>query len=171
MRIRPATQADATAYHALRLRALTEHPEAFGRSADEFAERPLDETVSMLAHTSLTAGDFVLVAEDDTGKLAGMVGIRRESGAKDAHKAFLWGMYVPPEHRGRHVGRQLIETALARTREVPGIEQVVLAVVTSNANARELYRRCGFTSYGIEPHALKLPDGRYLDEDMMIRYL
>jgi len=79
--------------------------------------------------------------------------------------------YVAPEARGQHVGRLLMETAIARARSVPGLEQLHLTVVTTQTPARALYRSLGFVSHGSMPHALKLPDGRYLDEDLMVLWL
>jgi RimJ/RimL family protein N-acetyltransferase len=50
------------------------------------------------------------------------------------------------------------------------LEQLYLTVVIPNDAARQLYRSCGFVSYGIEERALKLGD-RYWDEALMIRFL
>ncbi len=58
--------------------------------------------------------------------------------------------------------------ALARATPLPGLEQVHLAVVATNAAAVTLYRSLGFTVYGRDPRALKLGD-RYVDEELMVR--
>ena len=64
----------------------------------------------------------------------------------------------------------LLEAAIARARETPGVEQLILAVVTVNTPARNLYLSLGFEPYGREPLALKLGD-RYLDEELMVLFL
>jgi ribosomal protein S18 acetylase RimI-like enzyme len=51
-------------------------------------------------------------------------------------------------------------------RAQPELEQITLAVVTTNEAARSLYRSLGFATYGVEPRALKVGE-RYLDEDLM----
>jgi hypothetical protein len=55
----------------------------------------------------------------------------------------------------------------AGLKEMPSLEQILLAVATCQAAARALYRSFGFETYGTEPNALKM-DGRYIDEDFMI---
>jgi len=98
-------------------------------------------------------------------QLVGIAGITRFEGAKLAHRALLWGMYVRPSARGARVGdalmRFLMDEAGAR-----GIEQVILTVAAENTRARRLYERWGFAVYGTEPRAIKLADG-YMDELLM----
>ena len=166
MEIHELTEADAAAYWALRLRALREEPEAFGSSYEESKERPLAEIAQRL-RAARAAGDFTLVASDH-GQLVGMVTFVRAPGLKNRHNADIFGMYVAPEARGKGCGRALVEALIARARALDGVERLALAVVTTNAAARALYRSLGFTVYGVRLQALKLPDGRYLDEELMV---
>jgi ribosomal protein S18 acetylase RimI-like enzyme len=76
-------------------------------------------------------------------------------------------MDVVPDERRRKVGSLLLDTALARLRAVPEIEQVELAVVTSEAGARRLYRAVGFVSVGTVPAAMKVGERRY-DEELLM---
>lgn len=164
--IRTLTVDDAETFRALRLRALREEPEAFGSSWEEENARPLERTIARLQDRNLISfGGF-----DVDGNLAGMVRLLRHDGVKVRHKADIISMYVAPEARGRGLGRQLIEAAIAHARETPGIEQLLLAVVTTNIAARNLYLTTGFEPYGMEPLALKLGD-RYFDEEMMVHFL
>lgn len=50
---------------------------------------------------------------------------------------------VPPAARGRGVGAQLVETVLARAREL-GLSRVVMCSATGMATAHRLYARTGF---------------------------
>ena len=79
--------------------------------------------------------------------IVGSTGLHREEGAKDRHKAMIWGVYAAPEARGHGVGRALMVAALI-ARETPGIERLILAVATHNTAARKLYVSLGFTSGG-----------------------
>jgi len=162
--IRVVTEADVDGFRALRLRALAEEPESFGASAEDFAAMAMPDVAARLR----TTGDaFVLGAF--LPDLAGMVGFAREGGQKRTHKGFIWGMYVAPEARGQGVGRALMTDALTRAAALPGLEQIHLGVVTTNAAARALYRSLGFSAYGTERRALKVGD-RYVDEELMIRF-
>ena len=93
-----------------------------------------------------------------------MAGYRAQSGAKQAHKGLLWGMYVRPGARGTGVAKHLVEAILSHARE--RVELLQLAVVSENEAARRLYRNFGFVEYGREAHALK-QGGRYYDEVLM----
>ena len=165
MIIQRLTDHDVEAFRELRLRALKENPEAFGASYEEVAAQHLSIMAQRLQPSDAAAYNFILGVFD--GALVGMVGFRREQSAKSRHKGVIWGMYVAGEARGRGVGRPLIGQAVAKARTQPGLEQITLAVVTTNEAARQLYLSLGFVVYGVEPRALKV-DGRYLDEDLMV---
>lgn len=158
METRVLTEADAETYAAIRIRALREHPEAFGRTAEEV--EPLDVLRARLREPG---ADFILGAFDP--EIVGTVGCFREREAKRRHIAVIWGMYVAPERRGRGVSRRLLTDAIGRARDWPGLDQIRLSVV--NAPARALYASCGFEPWGLEPRALKVGD-RYYDEHHMV---
>lgn len=162
-------EADAARYWALRLRALREEPEAFGSSYAEVADRPLAEVAARL-RPRLEPPESCTLGALENDQLLGTVTCTRESRQKVAHKASITGMYVAPEARGRGIGRALLKAAIARARGWDGVEQVILAVVTTNATALGLYTALGFISFGREPHALKL-GARYLDEDYLLLWL
>ena len=165
MQIRQLVEADAPAYRESRLRGLREDPEAFGSTYAEEIERPLAVTEERLRVQVASGESFTLGAFD--GGLIGVVTVLRGTGAKARHRATVVGMYVAPEARGRGVGRALLEEARDRAARVEGVEQLHLAVVTTNAAARRLYRALGFVPYGVEPRALKLGD-RSWDEELMV---
>jgi ribosomal protein S18 acetylase RimI-like enzyme len=150
MEIRHLTPAHAAEYQQLRLRGLREDPNAFGTTFDEELARPLIHTEECLR---AAAGSFTLGAFDLA--LIGGVTLVREEGTKSQHRATVVGMSVPAEMRGRGVGRALLVTACTRARQVDGLEQLHLAVATTNALARHLYRSLGFQVYGRGPSCVE----------------
>ncbi len=158
--VRPLRGPDAEDYRAIRLSALQTAPEAFGSVHALEASRPLD------AHAARLASSLVLGAYDGA-RIVGMVGLRRETGPKDAHKGTLWGFYVEPGSRRHGVGTALVAALLDAARGT--VEQVTLSVV-DGAAAIALYQRLGFARYGLEPRALKTAAG-YADEALMVRFL
>src|SRR5207237_739865 len=110
--IRLLTPADAAEYWALRLRALKDHPDAFLTSHEDALPTPLEEVAGRLDKpNSFMVGAF------EGGKLVGMAGGLREDRAKTRHKAWIIAVYVAPEARGRGVGKEVVEAAMARARQ------------------------------------------------------
>ena len=159
--VRRLTQADASAYRAVRLRALREHPEAFTSDADEEASQPLDVMAQRLGHPERKVwGAFAADA------LMGTIGLDREHRVKNRHKATVVGMYVATEYAGKGAGRALINTLLADARAT-GLELLVLTVTEGNDTAQRLYARCGFKVFGVLPRAIRV-GGRYYAKVHMV---
>jgi ribosomal protein S18 acetylase RimI-like enzyme len=164
MLIRALTPADAPAFRALRVRALRDHPEAFGRTPEEVdAVEVIAERFRRDAGSDL---DFALGMFEGEA-LVGMAGCHRENAVKHRHVAYIWGVYVAPEHRRTGLGRRLFVAAVARARTWPDLEFLWLDVTTVNEGARALYASCGFRTAGTKPRSLKVGD-RYYDEELMI---
>lgn len=172
MQIRELTESDAEAYRAVRLRALREEPESFGSSYEESKDRPLSVVAERL-RAMAQDGNFLLgaFAEADDPRLVGIVAFERAPGKKNRHIGDIFQMYVAPEARGAGYGRALMEALIARARALDGMEQLLLAVTAHNTAARALYRTLSFEVYGLQRKALKLDDGRYLDEELMVLWL
>jgi GNAT superfamily N-acetyltransferase len=114
--IRRLNPADATAYRALRLRALQEHPEAFTSSFEEEEAKPLHWSLERLNTPNARFwGAFSAAATARTQtQLQGMIGLQSETRQQNRHKATVVGMYVAPE-----VARQGLAKALLWTKPKP----------------------------------------------------
>jgi RimJ/RimL family protein N-acetyltransferase len=161
IQIRRLAPSEGAAYREIRLEALRSSPEAFGSTFAAESARPLEH------FSERVAGCPVFGAFRDAG-LVGMAGFLGREGAKDAHKGYLWGMYVRPGSRNSGVGRSLAEAVIDFARQ--HVELLQLSVVSDNEAARRLYASLGFVEYGIERKALK-QDGRYYDEILMAKDL
>lgn len=165
--IRPMLEPDLLGYKALRDAMLTSHPEAFTSDAETEGQRDLASYRSRLAGGPGGSTLFTLLALDGR-RVIGALTCERESRRKVQHIAHLIGMMVADTHRGRGIGRALLAGAIARLQAVGGLAQVTLSVTTSNRAAVGLYESVGFTRYGRLPDAIRLPDGRRLDKDLML---
>ena len=148
--VRRLTRDDAQPMAALRREALDAAPLAFGST-------PEDDRFG-----SIQAVEDALAPQDHRAvfglwqgaTLQGMVGVHGEQSVKERHKAYVWGMYVRPEARGRGGGTQLLQAVVAWARRRPDVLQVHLSVTDAADAARSLYRKAGFVEWGIEPRAL-----------------
>lgn len=163
MVVRAPAPEDAAAFVALRLQGLREAPEAFASSYEEEVGTPLVDVAQRLQARS----DRAVLGAFEESTLVAVVGLQRESMAKLAHKAFVWGMYVTPESRRKGIGAALLRHALAHAKSELGVRQVNLGVNTRNVAAVSLYRSLGFEQYGLERGFL-LVGGEYHDEYHMV---
>lgn len=157
--IRTLTENDVDAFRALRLQAAQDTPFAIVPTREEESRWTREENIARVRETELQAvfGAF------DGATLVGIVGWRRETRQKLAHKSLIWGVFVEPAYRRTGVARRLMERAIEHAR-ARGVEQVQLTVGAQNPRAQTLYCSLGFTIYGIEPRAMCI-DGEYFDEE------
>ena len=161
MIIRELLASDADSYAALRRESLLESPLSFGASAETDFVSSADEVRKQLESGLIILGAF------DSGTLIASAGLMRGRHAKSAHKADIWGVYVSPAHRGRGVGRRLLEAVLRRAGDIAGVDIVHIAVTSAAPAARRLYERAGFVGWGTEPDALRHA-GQSVDEYHML---
>lgn len=161
--VRLLTAEDAKSYQALRLRALQEHPEAYGSSYEDDASRSLAEVGKRL---QTTVDGFTLGAWQEE-KLVGVAGLHRSPRIKTRHRGGIGGMYVAPETRGQGIGGALLQHVIDRGKAMPYLEEIILAVTVGNVAARSIYLAAGFAPAYIEERYLKI-DGRYYDIEWMV---
>lgn len=103
-------------------------------------------------------GSLLLVYKD--GQPVGCAGVRR----LDGDTAELKRMYVRPECRGLHIGKELLERALLAAREL-GYSKMRLDTLRSMTQAQKLYKSFGFRAipaYYFNP----LEDTIYMEADI-----
>lgn len=158
--IRLLTKKDAAAFYRLRLRAVKEETRSFLETHAEVKKRPAGSYFK----NGWIAGAFI------DGKLVGISGMYRHQGKKIEHKGTVWGVYVTPETRGQGLARLLIERLIQKANDI-GLELLQISTDHTNSATQGLYQKLGFKPYGIEKHILKLPDGSYVDDVWMVKFL
>ncbi|MCZ8184571.1 MAG: N-acetyltransferase [Beijerinckiaceae bacterium] len=153
---------DASAFRVLRLRGLTDHPDAFTSTAKDW-DLPLEAYIERIE-----AGHVIGAFEPASGELLGHVFLPTHlaTGIKTRHKCEVWSVYVVPEARGRGIAEAMLTHVIALARSL-GFSWLKLQVGEHNAPARQTYERLGFEVYGREEDYLRLPDGRSINELMM----
>jgi ribosomal protein S18 acetylase RimI-like enzyme len=159
--VRRLAPSEGAAYREIRLEALRLNPESFGSTFEAESVRPAE-------HFSGRVAQCPIFAAFRGVEIVGMAGFLGREALKDAHKGYLWGMYVRTDARNAGVGRKLAEAVIEYARE--HVEILQLDVVSENEAARRLYASLGFVEYGIERKALK-QHGRYYDEVLMAKDL
>jgi ribosomal protein S18 acetylase RimI-like enzyme len=164
MGIRTLIESDAAAWWRIRLESLQNDPFAFGKTVEEHQAIAV-ETIAVRFRNPPEVG-FNLGAFED-GNLIGIATFLRETGLKERHKGRIYGVYVSSAQRGKGIGRALLFTLLEKAKQDSSLEQILLAVASTQSAAKRLYRECGFETFGTEPNALKI-GSNYVDEDHMI---
>ncbi|RHW34005.1 GNAT family N-acetyltransferase [Lysinibacillus yapensis] len=157
---------DAEKYRSIRLESLKNTPEAFASSYGEERDLSIEEFQNKLqSNSSFTYGAF------DQGELVGIITLYQENLNKLQHRAHIGAMYVSPSKRGSGIGKALMEKAIKKAKSIEDLEQVYLAVVSTNESAKKLYSLLGFEVFGTEKKGLKLENNTYFDVDFMILYI
>jgi ribosomal protein S18 acetylase RimI-like enzyme len=163
--IRTVREEDAGRLRELRLEALRTCPTAFGADSAEDEARPLEWWQDLARRGAGEANDAIFIAVDGDGHFVGMTGVHGTTKRKEAHRGYVWGVYVRPAARGRRLGDRLIGAAIDWSRG-KGLRVLTLGVAVGNDPARHCYDRAGFTVYGRNPMVLHV-DGVFYDEWLM----
>jgi ribosomal protein S18 acetylase RimI-like enzyme len=131
-------------YREVRLRSLTESPNAFGSTLSVEQERGEEAWAARLSSAAISGQDCPLVAEQD-GKVIGLVWAKVDS--SDGSAVNVFQMWVAPDCRGRGVGSMLLRevVAWARSRNARSVQ---LGVACGDTSAARLYAREGFKTFG-----------------------
>jgi ribosomal protein S18 acetylase RimI-like enzyme len=165
IRVRQIQPWEGAALRDIRLRAISDKPDAFAVSlADTLAQT--DEGWTRWATVTATGDRHIMYVAEDAGNWIGIVGGMR--GASDVDEvAELISLWVDPAYRERGLGRQLVEHVIAWAGD-HGMRRLELWVTEHNAAAIDLYMRNGFRKVG---ETQPFPSDASLSEQRMVRDL
>ena len=155
---------NAEEYIKLRREALLESPLAFASSLEDDHSSNVEKVLEYIRQgpDSVIFGAFI-------EELVGMAGLYRDRHKKGSHKAYLWGMYVCPEHRRKGLGTQLVRAVIKHAKTLPGLEYIHLSVSSAAPEAQHLYESIGFSIWGTEFDALRYDDKTTSEHHMVLR--
>lgn len=139
MDVRRVTAGDWELFRELRLRALADAPDAFGRTLAEAEEQ------APAQWRELVAGPGPRLVVLEAGAPVAMGGVFAPEGES---RAMVWGMWTAPDARGRGHGARVLRALVAWCRE-QGRRDVLLHVTEGNEAARALYLAHGFEPTGV----------------------
>lgn len=144
MKIRLASSADLAD-----LTAIYNYEIKFGTATFDTREKKLSERKLWLAEHN--CNHHPLLVAEENGRLAGYASLSAY-GAKDAFATTAeLSVYVDPDHRGRGIGRSLIE-ALIKESHRDGFLKLLISVITSgNERSIALHKDLGFIYRGSIP--------------------
>jgi RimJ/RimL family protein N-acetyltransferase len=103
------------------------------------------------------------------GKVAGNCQLNLKNRMKVCHRASI-GIGIKKEYWNVGIGSALFKE-LIQFSEKLGLEQLELEFIEGNKRAQALYEKMGFVIYGERKNAIKLKDGTYLSEFLMVKSL
>jgi len=162
LKIRTFRPDDWRTYRQLRLQALLDSPDAFGSTWERESPRPDEEWKARLADID-DRYSLPLVAFWDEEPV-GLAWGRIEPDFTE--RADLYQMWASPEHRGRGIGRALLQAVIEWASD--RAKYIVLGVTLGNDAAIGLYRGAGFEAFG-EPEELR-PGSDKLSQNMKLEF-
>lgn len=157
--IRRLTVDDLNLFREIRAEALQKHPQTFGSPEEDEGG---DAMVAAYRHwlSGTVLGAF------GCGSLIGIAGFYVSADKRSQHRGHIFTVYVKENSRGNGVGDRLIKELLAHAEA--RVEQVHLAVVSTEVAAIKTYKRNGFEIYGTDPRVVCIGDAMY-DYYLMIK--
>ena len=104
------------------------------------------------------------------GRLAGNCEINFFPKIKKSHIATV-GIALLSEYWNQGIGTRFFEEMIRIAEEKEGVLQIELEFIEGNDRARHLYEKMGFRTVAVHPDAIRLKDGKLLDEYLMIKKL
>ncbi len=163
----PLAPSDAEIYQAFRRLMLNDSPWAF--TATEHDDIALDLEFLRSALADPENAILAIKGGDGSESLLASAGIYRMRNPKFSHRAKLWGVFVHPQHRGRGLGRAVVEAAVNLAQAWSGVAFIDVGVSANSPEAHAIYRKLGFVEWGREPETTQHLGKRFDEIFMSLR--
>ena len=136
---------------------------------EEFADFTLEQERAFI-NADYNSANGLMIACIVDGRIAGNWQISFRTGMKDRHRASI-AIALLKEFWNLGIGTKMLGELFQAARERGGIRQIELDFIEGNDRARGLYEKMGFRITGVKPDAIRMKDGTFVNEYMMIKRL
>ena len=139
------------------------------RYPEEYADFTLEQEKGFL-NGAYRSDNAMMIACVVDGRIAGNCQISFCTGMKDRHRPSA-AIAILREFWNLGIGTRLFEEMFRIAGERSGVRQIELDFIEGNSRARHLYEKMGFRITGVKPDAIRLKDGTFVNEYMMMKLL
>ena len=139
------------------------------RYPEEYADLTLEQEKSFLKENCENQNGMMIACFMD-GQIAGNCMISFRTGMKDRHRARV-AIAILQEFWNLGIGTRMFEEMFQAARERGGVRQIELDYIEGNKRARGLYEKMGFRITGVKPDAIRMRNGTFVNEYMMLKML
>lgn len=136
---------------------------------EEFADFTLEQERAFI-NADYNSANGLMIAYIVDGRIAGNCQISFRTGMKDRHRASI-AIALLKEFWNLGIGTKMLGELFQAARERGGIRQIELDFIEGNNRARGLYEKMGFRITGVKPDAIRMKDGSFVNEYMMVKRL
>ena len=136
---------------------------------EEYADFTLEQEKDFLNGAYQNENAMMIACVVD-GRIAGNCQISFRTGKKDSHRASV-AIALLQEFWSLGIGTRMFEEMFRIARERNGVLQIELDFIEGNSRARHLYEKMGFRITGVKPDAIRMKDGTFVNEYMMLKRL
>ena len=138
----------------------------YGLSYPEELNFSVKDEEEFIAHYSEDKGS-IMISAFDGDRLVGNASLSCVMERKKTLHRATFGMAILKSEWGQGLGKKILSELITFAKEA-GYEVLELEVAANNTTAVNLYKKLGFEPYGARPNSLKLKDGNYYGELLMM---
>ena len=136
---------------------------------EEFVEFTLDQEKTFIQESYDNKNGMMIACFVD-GRIAGNCLISFNNEKKDRHRASV-AIALLQEFWNLGIGTKMFEEMFQVAGERGDVRQIELDFIEGNKRARGLYEKMGFRITGVKPDAIRMRDGSFVNEYMMVKKL
>lgn len=145
-------------YKTIRLNAFKTDPTSFSESHEREEKKTEPQLRSLLSDPNYKT--YVAKIDD---KIGAMVSYNVFVPQHVEHTAMISSVFTDPDFRRKGLSEKLMKKILSDLHSNGKIYRVRLSVGVAHTAARELYKKLGFTEFGVAKNEMKV-DGKYYDQ-------